>query len=126
LRVVAQYADWWNYPGGSADTYAHKLDVLHQHCQAVGRNYDEIFKTWSAEAIAIADTEAEAQRIAAASVFKQDVITGTPAQVAEQLQAFVDLGVEYLIVRVVDFPSTVGTELFAQEVMPRLRAAQGS
>src|SRR5262249_12590825 len=47
---------------------------------------------------------------------------GTLAQVAEQLQAFVDLGVECLMVRVVDFPATAGVDLFAHEVMPRLRA----
>ena len=123
LRLVAQYADLWNIPGGSAANYAHKLDVLRQHCQAVGRDYDEIVKTWSAEAIAVAETEAEAQRIAAASPYtNRDAIIGTPAQVAEQLQAFVDLGVAYLIVRLVDFPNTAGIELFVQEVMPRLRA----
>ena len=123
LRLVAQYADWWNIPGGSASNYAHKLHVLREHCRAVGRDYEEIVKTWSAEAIAVAGTEAEAQRIAAASPYnRSDAIIGTPAQVAEQLQAFVDLGVEYLIVRVLDFPNTMGIDLFVQEVMPRLRA----
>jgi alkanesulfonate monooxygenase SsuD/methylene tetrahydromethanopterin reductase-like flavin-dependent oxidoreductase (luciferase family) len=126
LRVVAQYADWWNLPGGTVDTYAHKLDVLRQHCQAVGRNYEEIVKTWSAEAIALAETEAEARHIAAASPYKKDVLVGTPAQVAEQLQPYVDLGVEYLIVRVVDFPAPAGVDLFAHEVMPRLRAVPRS
>ena len=123
LRLVAQYADWWNIPGGTAANYARKLDVLRRHCSAVGRNYDEIVKTWSAEAIAVAATEAEAQLIAAASPYaNRDAIIGTPAQVADQLRAFVDLGVEYLIVRVLDFPDTMGIDLFVQEVMPRLRA----
>lgn len=122
LRLVAKYADWWNIPGGTAANYAHKLDVLRGHCAAVGRNYDDIVKTWSAEAVAVAPTEAEAQRIAESSPYQRDPIVGTPDQVAEQLQAFVDLGVEHLIVRLVDFPNTAGIELFAQEVMPRLRA----
>lgn len=121
LRVVARYADWWNYPGGTSENYAHKLDVLRQHCEAVGRNYDDIVKTWSPEVIALGETEAEAQRIADASPLKKDVIVGTPAQVAEQLQAFVELGVERLIVRIVDFPQSAGVELFAQEVIPLLR-----
>ena len=97
--------------------------MLRQHCADVGRNYDEIVKTWSAEAVAVATTEDEARRIAAASPYTNNSIVGTPAQVAEQLQAFVDLGVTYLIVRVLDFPDTMGMELFVQEVMPRLRAA---
>jgi len=121
LRVVAKYADWWNIPGGSYENYAHKLNVLRQHCAAVGRDYDEIVKTWSAEAVAVAETESEAKRIATASpYYEKDGIIGTPAQVAEQLQAFVDLGVRYFVVRLLDFPNTAGIEMFAQEVIPRL------
>jgi alkanesulfonate monooxygenase SsuD/methylene tetrahydromethanopterin reductase-like flavin-dependent oxidoreductase (luciferase family) len=122
LRVVAKYADWWNIPGGTYENYAHKLGVLRQHCAAVGRDYDEIVKTWSAEAIAVAETESEAQRIAAASPYADNTILGTPAQVAEQLQAFIDLGVEYFVVRLLDFPNTAGVEMFTHEVMPRLRS----
>lgn len=121
LRVVARYADWWNLPGGTLENYAHKLDVLRQHCQAVGRDFDDIVKTWSPEAIAIAATEEAAQQIAATSPYKKDVIIGTPRQVAEQLKPFVDLGVERLIIRIIDFPSMNGLNLFAQEVMPLLR-----
>ncbi len=120
LRVVARHADWWNYPGGSVENYARKLDILRRHCDAEGRNYDDITKTWSPEAIALASTEAEARRIADASLYKKDVIIGTPAQVAEELQAFIDLGVERLIVRVVDFPDNTNLELFAREVIPLL------
>jgi alkanesulfonate monooxygenase SsuD/methylene tetrahydromethanopterin reductase-like flavin-dependent oxidoreductase (luciferase family) len=124
LRLVAKYADWWNLPGGTAANYAHKLDVLRQHCATVGRDYDTILKTWSADAVAIAATEAEARRIAEASPYNSNTIIGTPEQVAQQLQVFIDLGVEYLIVRVLDFPATAGIELFVQDVIPRLRAAR--
>ena len=81
-------------------------------------------KTWSAEAIALAPSAAAAQTIAAASPYTRDAIIGTPDQVADQLRAFVELGVEYLIVRLVDFPATQGIELFVQEVIPRLRVAR--
>jgi alkanesulfonate monooxygenase SsuD/methylene tetrahydromethanopterin reductase-like flavin-dependent oxidoreductase (luciferase family) len=123
LRLVAKYADWWNIPGGTVANYARKLEVLRQHCVAVGRDYDTIVKTWSAEAIAVAETEAQARRIAAASPYNSHSIIGTPAQVAAQLRPFLDLGVEYLIVRLLDFPATAGIELFLQDVLPRLRAA---
>jgi alkanesulfonate monooxygenase SsuD/methylene tetrahydromethanopterin reductase-like flavin-dependent oxidoreductase (luciferase family) len=123
LRVVAKHADWWNIPGGSVANYARKLQVLRQHCDDVGRDFAAIRKTWSAEAIAVAGTEAEAERIAAASPYNsQDAIVGTPAQVAAKLQAFVDLGVDYLIVRLLDFPNTAGIERFMADVMPRLRS----
>jgi alkanesulfonate monooxygenase len=43
LRMVAQYADACNL-FGSPDV-ERKLDVLRQHCEDVGRDYDEIRKT---------------------------------------------------------------------------------
>ncbi|HEX5502739.1 MAG TPA: LLM class F420-dependent oxidoreductase [Thermomicrobiales bacterium] len=42
LRVVARYADIWNHVGGSVDTFKHKVEVLHRHCAAVGRDPSEI------------------------------------------------------------------------------------
>jgi F420-dependent oxidoreductase-like protein len=43
LRLVAKYAQACNlFPG---DDLAHKLDVLKEHCEREGRNYDEIEKT---------------------------------------------------------------------------------
>ena len=43
LRLVAQYADACNLFAGRDE--ARKLDVLRQHCEAVGRDYDTIYKT---------------------------------------------------------------------------------
>lgn len=122
LKLVAKYADWWNFPGGTPETYAHKLQVLRDHCEAVGRDYDSIVKTWSAECVAVAETEAEAQRILAATPYNSHPVAGTPDQVVAQLQRYLDMGVTYLIVRTVDFPATAGVELFAREVAPRLRS----
>ena len=47
LRLVAQYADACNLFASPAtlDGLKHKLDVLRQHCDDVGRNYDDIEKT---------------------------------------------------------------------------------
>lgn len=41
LRLVAQYADACNIFGGP-DQVAHKIDVLRRHCDAVGRDPNEI------------------------------------------------------------------------------------
>ena len=121
LKLVAKYADWWNLPGGTPETYAQKLDVLRGHCDTVGRDYDSIVKTWSAECLAVAETAAEAQRLVDATPYKAHPVAGTPDQVVEQLARYVDLGVTYFILRPVDFPQPAGIELFAREVAPRLR-----
>ncbi len=38
LRVVARYANIWNFAGGSVETFRHKNEVLQEHCAAIGRD----------------------------------------------------------------------------------------
>ena len=46
LRYVAQYADACNFfDQAGEETLRERLDILRQHCEDVGRNYDEIEKT---------------------------------------------------------------------------------
>src|SRR6266699_510072 len=46
LRLVAQYGDACNFMGYlDKDQRQHKLDILREHCQALGRPYEQIEKT---------------------------------------------------------------------------------
>ncbi len=120
LRVVAKYADWWNFPGGTLENYASLLDTLREHCRAVRRNYDSIVKTWGHDCVAVADTHEKAEQIARGSqLWGESAVYGTPDEVAQKIQAFADLGVKHFIFRFADFPKTDGALLFAREVMPR-------
>jgi F420-dependent oxidoreductase-like protein len=38
LRVVARYADIWNFAAGTLDEFRHKNAVLDEHCRAIGRD----------------------------------------------------------------------------------------
>ena len=42
LRVAAKYADVWNTGLTNVEEFRHKVDVLHEHCAAVGRDPNEI------------------------------------------------------------------------------------
>ena len=42
LRMVARYADLWNHAGGDVEVFTHKVEVLKGHCEAVGRDFNEI------------------------------------------------------------------------------------
>jgi F420-dependent oxidoreductase-like protein len=42
LRVAAQYADIWNAMPPSVEEFRHKVQVLHEHCAAIGRDPGEI------------------------------------------------------------------------------------
>jgi alkanesulfonate monooxygenase SsuD/methylene tetrahydromethanopterin reductase-like flavin-dependent oxidoreductase (luciferase family) len=122
LRLVAKYADWLNFNNCTLEEYADLLGVLADHCQAVGRDPAEIYKTYSSEGVAVAPTRAEVDRLLADSPFRElDLLAGTPDESAGKIQAFVDLGVQHFILRFPDFPATACAELFIKEVMPRFQ-----
>jgi F420-dependent oxidoreductase-like protein len=42
LRTAARFAQHWNFVGGTPEEFARKRDVLHQHCEDLGRDPAEI------------------------------------------------------------------------------------
>jgi F420-dependent oxidoreductase-like protein len=122
LRVVAQYADWWN-GGGSLAEFKEVTDVLTEHCRAVGRDPESILKTWGTDCVAVARSSQEARRMAEASPFysPESGLIGTPDEVAARLEQYIRLGVQHFILRFVDFPRPDGTRLFVDEVLPRFK-----
>ena len=128
LRVVARLADASNF-GGKPDEFAHKCAVLESHCAAVGRDYDEIQKTWSPE-VFIRESEAEIADGGSRSIVGEPFdswsagnLVGTPEQVAEKIQAYVDLGCTGFYPWCSDYPDTQTMELLATHVIPAVRAA---
>ena len=122
LRVVARHAEWWNASAGTPEDLRHKLSVLTEHCQRVGRDVEDILINWQSQCVAIAGSQAEAERLAEASPFNgRGSVVGTPDQVVERLQGMVDAGVRDVILRFADFPRLDGARLFAGEVAPRVR-----
>jgi alkanesulfonate monooxygenase SsuD/methylene tetrahydromethanopterin reductase-like flavin-dependent oxidoreductase (luciferase family) len=123
LRVVAKHAEWWNASASRPDDLRHKLDVLTEHCRKVGRDVDDILINWQCQCVAIAGSQAEAERLAEASPFHgSGSVVGTPDQVVERLQGMVDAGVRDFILRFADFPRLDGARLFAREIAPRIQA----
>ncbi|HEX6493324.1 MAG TPA: LLM class F420-dependent oxidoreductase [Candidatus Dormibacteraeota bacterium] len=109
LRLVARHADMCNVIG-DAPTIRHKLEVLREHCDAEGRDYDSIVKTAAVGAVVIDETEAgvrrRLERIAASpppmlrgldvDELSRRLVAGTPDQVTERLRACLDAGAEGL------------------------------
>lgn len=126
LRVVARHADRSNW-GGAPEVWSAKRDVLRRHCDEVGRDEGEIVKTWSPEVL-VRETEAEVRAAAAALVGDADVeswrrshLVGTPDQVAEKVQAYVDLGCGGFVPWCRDYPDDTTLRLFAERVVPGFR-----
>jgi alkanesulfonate monooxygenase SsuD/methylene tetrahydromethanopterin reductase-like flavin-dependent oxidoreductase (luciferase family) len=109
LRVTAEHADRWNVPGTDPDTYAHKLDVLEEHCEAVGRDYGDIEKTVLLQACVRDTTEAAHdayERLLAETEQEppdRDAfrgLVGTPAEVGERVDRYAEMGVDMVMVEV--------------------------
>ncbi|HET9493891.1 MAG TPA: LLM class flavin-dependent oxidoreductase [Chloroflexia bacterium] len=114
LRVVAKYADWWNYNFCDAEEYAHKQRVLADHCRDVGRDPSEIVHTYYGF-VQLTDDPSKME--------KRDfhIIGGTADAVTRELEQFVRLGVRHIQLRIMDFPSTDGLQTLIEKVLPRLR-----
>lgn len=123
LRVVARHADRSNF-GGKPDEFAHKCEVLKNHCSEVGRDYDEIVKTWAPD-LFLRETESELRDADPQSQWGEPYdswqagnLVGTPEQVAEKLRTYVDLGLGGVVPWCRDFPDDTSLRLFAEKVMP--------
>src|SRR5947208_439099 len=62
LRLVARHANVWNN-GGTVGEFRQKLDVLRRHCEAEGRAYAAIEKSWFGSVILDADADRAAKRL---------------------------------------------------------------
>lgn len=128
LKLVAQYGDGCNVRAG-LDTVRHKLGVLREHCEAVGRDYDSILKT--GEFYAIVGDKREVDRIVkdtARRIGRDEEFVrtewqehvGDPDQIAETMRQYADAGIEYFIVNLPNAAEGGVFERFAAEVFPRL------
>ena len=109
LRVVARHADCSNF-GGKPEQWAHKRDVLREHCAAVGRDPDEIRMTWSPE-LFIRRTQAELDAAGSKSLWGEERsswvagnLVGTPEQVADKIRTYLDLGCRGFVAVVLRLP----------------------
>ncbi|MGH7788395.1 MAG: TIGR03560 family F420-dependent LLM class oxidoreductase [Candidatus Binatia bacterium] len=78
LKIIARYADDWNYVGGPVDDFRRKVEILHRHCATVGRDPQQI-------------------------TLSSHIMAGdSPAQTAEQAATFAAAGAEHLCLYFVD------------------------
>lgn len=106
LRLVAQYADASNVFGGPESIFR-KWQVLRQHCEAVGRPFDEIERTTLQSNIRVSRDGAGG--------------TVTPGQLVDRFGELADVGVQHVLFSVGDVWQTDRLELLGREVIAPLR-----
>ena len=128
LRVIAKHADIWN-TFGSPELFRHKIEVLRGHCDAVGRNFDDIEISWAGLTLL---TESSAEKDAAVSAMAQafgqpveqvepGLLIGSAEEVRDRIERLVAVGVTHFIILASAPFNHDSIRRFAEEVIPAFR-----
>jgi F420-dependent oxidoreductase-like protein len=128
LKLVAKYADACNLSETTPEQYKHKLDVLREHCDNVGRDYNSIIKS-SHNFISLIPTGEDPDKVTAphrhgASFedFSKRTVVGTPQQMIDYFGRLRDTGIEYFVIYFRNDLTRFDTiQMFAEDVMSVLR-----
>jgi alkanesulfonate monooxygenase SsuD/methylene tetrahydromethanopterin reductase-like flavin-dependent oxidoreductase (luciferase family) len=138
LKIAAKYAQYTNFTS-EPDGFAHKSQVLADHCRSADTDYDAIVRSANFNAVIGSSEDDVNERVARlrarqvakaderavdsmlATVTAPESASGTTEQAVQKLERLRDLGCEYAIMY---FPEAAydrtGIELFEREVIPAL------
>ncbi|HYP39250.1 MAG TPA: LLM class flavin-dependent oxidoreductase [Chloroflexia bacterium] len=131
LHLVARHADWWNVSSTGIEEYRDYLQEFERACDDVGRDPRTVRRTWGGGCVC-APTEQGVKELAAGRLqlgedfgyqLGEDLV-GTPQQLIEQMQPFIELGVDYFMLDCGGFPQLTTVEMLITEVLPTLRRLQ--
>ena len=100
LKLVAQFGDACNIEP-DPDVARHKLQVLRDHCDSVGRNYNDIAKSATVEVYPIAKGE-DPKRLTAKArsfeSFREATLVADADRIVAHLETLIDAGLNYFII----------------------------
>ncbi|HMG43137.1 MAG TPA: LLM class flavin-dependent oxidoreductase [Acidimicrobiales bacterium] len=128
LPLVACYADVWNVPTYALGELEHKIAVLRDECERIGRDPASIrFSVEAVLALAPDDASLPAVREVAERRFgdpgfglRDGGLVGTAPAVVERLLELRDLGFDQVVLFTHDRGADATLELLAAEVLPHL------
>lgn len=140
LRQVAQYADACNLVGygagmasgaSSLNDIERKLAVLRRHCQALGRPFDTVLRTYSTGWLILGRDSARVQarldhyfpqglEARYSGPWHNFVVAGTPDDAVAYYRALVKAGIQYFIVGTLDAADEETIRLLAEQVIPHV------
>ena len=120
LRTVARHGDWWNDVNRPRDQLKRKLEVLREHCEVEGRDFESIRKTL---AVRVYVERSHSAALELASRREGPSVAGDPPAVVDQFSELAELGFDLFIL---NFPSHFQTlsdvKLFMERVVPAFGA----
>jgi F420-dependent oxidoreductase-like protein len=133
LRIAAEFADEWNVTRVDRDGFRQKREVLATHCAAARRDPESIERSLMIPLAIGRDRGDVAQRIAAArasfpqmpadqAAWRQaSFLAGGPDEVVASLKAWEAVGVQRVMLQMLDMEDLAAIELFARHVLPQVK-----
>ncbi len=112
LKIVAKEADGWNYGALSPEEVKHKLDILRKFCSEVGRNFEDIEKTFELYVFIGKDRSEANSRLEKyletiprgdklqhiiQQLYIRNALKGTASDILNQMKDYVNAGIEHFI-----------------------------
>ena len=121
-RLAAMFADEFNVPFAPYEVCRRQYGLVDDACEAIDRDPHSIIRS-AALVVCCGRDEAEVARRASnigrdVTELSQDGLAGTPAQAAERILHFAELGITRLYLQVLDMKDLDHVRLIADEVMP--------
>lgn len=122
LRLVARHADIWNNLAVNQPQLAHKVERLHEHCRAIGRDPQSIQVSQQTMVVIGKDAaDAQAKVEKAQAIYGGHLgqgISGTPEQCIERIRAHVAVGCTMFVIEFFGRDTREPARLFAETVIP--------
>lgn len=143
LRQVARYADAcqlssFGMVSGAATPaeIRHKLEVLRQHCEALGRPFETVLRTHFTGWLILAEDEprlaAKVQRMIPEGLEQRFsgpwsgfAVAATLDQAVSTYRSLAEAGIQYFLVETLDAADEETIRLLAERVVPQVAAAAG-
>ena len=120
LKLVAQFGDACNISNADIPVLEHKLAVLKEHCEAIGRDYESIKRTLLINCTIGETEDAAFEKLPASSrgqleAIQKQALYGTPEMIRNRLAEYEAAGVQEVIIWFPDAAQLDAVRLFAKE-----------
>ena len=116
MKIAAQFADEWNV-WGDVEIMRHKMAILDQHCESVGRD-PKIIERSAVALLFLSDNEKYLKRIREADIASPTII-GNVNEVVDIVANLKEIGVKELIIPDFTLGTLIGADSVKQELMEK-------
>ncbi len=120
MLLAAKYAQIWNLSDSNIDRYTQHLAKLREQCEKAGRDPASLRLSWYGR-VAVGRNEAEALRRGYGKFTHENAFVGTPEHIVEQMNEFVDVGCDFLMLEPLGIPDPEVLAMLSQEILPRVK-----